>query len=165
MVGESDQTLENGVVVIGWVKNQQDWLISVSSSSTTNGTHVDPVISLSTRYVASLYYVLNALENGETALERMFGVFAEFIRDVILGLVASLITTVSMQSGRTDSELETKLHRLRQWMAQQKLPTAFRRTVMQYFRRHWQVLQSSTVVSCCSSGSDLEVPLCVQDDQ
>jgi hypothetical protein len=161
MAGESDQTLGNGVVVIGWVKSQQDWLNTASSSSVANGTQVDPVISLSTRYVASLYYVLNALENGETAQERLFGVLAEFIRDVILGLVASLITTISMQSGQTDSELESKLHNLRNWMADQKLPTLFRKTVMQYFRRHWQVLQSLNVVPCLSSDSDLDVPHCV----
>lgn len=136
LVGEANQTLDNGVEVIGWVNSQEDWLNVASTSTVSDGTPVD-YISVATRYTASMYYVLNALENGNTAHERMFGIFAEFVRDVILGLVASLITTVSISSGTSDSELELKLRKLSRWMADQKLPATFRRTAMAYFRRTW----------------------------
>ena len=151
MVGETNQTLGNGVEVIGWVNSQTEWTPSGASTSIRlNSTlQLDPAISLSTRYVASLYYVLNALGNGETAQERWFGIFAEFVRDVILGLVASLITTISISSGTNDAELEQRLHQLRKWMSDQQLPASFRRLTMQYFRRHWRVMPPPAAVLPC----------------
>ena len=60
-------------------------------------------------------------------METKFSVFAELMRDVILGLVASLITTISMNTASTDTVTEMKLRRLRTWMEERKLPKAFRK--------------------------------------
>eukprot|EP01050_Picozoa_sp_SAG11_P051245 SAG11_NODE_29024_length_315_cov_0.944444_1_plen_48_part_10 len=43
-----------------------------------------------------MYYVMNALENGNTNSERGFGVFAEFMGDLILAMVAALCSMVMM---------------------------------------------------------------------
>lgn len=133
MVGELEQTLNNGRQVTGWVLNEADWVLITPQ----NVTIVDPVIGLTTRYISSMYYVLNALDHGSTLQERAYGIFAEFVRDVILGLVAGLITVISMASGNNDTETEQRLRKLRRWMAEKKLPNGFRRTAMDYFRRTW----------------------------
>ena len=69
----------------------------------------------------------SSLENAQTSMETKFSVFAELMRDVILGLVASLITTISMNTASTDTVTEMKLRRLRTWMEERKLPKAFRK--------------------------------------
>lgn len=83
------------------------------------------------------YYVLNALESGETTQERAFAIFAELIRDVILGLVAGLITTISMNFAANDNETNLRLKRLRNWMSEKKLPQNFRRRAMEHFTETW----------------------------
>eukprot|EP01046_Picozoa_sp_COSAG06_P065043 COSAG06_NODE_15802_length_1043_cov_1.223517_2_plen_176_part_01 len=55
----------------------------------------DPSISLNVRYTTSMYYVLNSLSRSHTKSEKAFGIASDFIRDIILGLVASVMTTVS----------------------------------------------------------------------
>ena len=54
----------------------------------------------------------------QTTAERGFGVFAEFCRDFILGLVASLITTISMAMSNNDNETNIRLKGLKLWMQQ-----------------------------------------------
>jgi len=84
-----------------------------------------------------MYYVLNALEAGETTQERAFGVFAELMRDIILGLVAGLITTISMSMSSTDNATNLRLRHLRAWLAEKKLPKGFRMKVMEHFNETW----------------------------
>jgi hypothetical protein len=106
LVGEESELLENGVHVSGWVEMEEHWWSPNASHTGTKSTDLgglkssiqkpDPVISIIVRYIASMYYVLNSLEAGTTTMERGFGIIAEFTRDIILGLVASLITTISM---------------------------------------------------------------------
>lgn len=100
LIGEESEHLTNGVHVAGWVEMMEDWWSHNTTSATdTDSDSIqkpDPVISLYVRYIASMYFVLNSLEAGTTTMERGFGIVAEFARDIILGLVASLITTISM---------------------------------------------------------------------
>ena len=118
-VGESNETLSNGVVVLGWVANEQDWWLAEPPANTTahlnwmnSATKLDPAISLSTIYFASLYYGLNALEGGYTTNEHGYAVFAELVNDIILGLVAGLITTISIsrKSSRTSNSQSVSVH-------------------------------------------------------
>jgi|EP01046_Picozoa_sp_COSAG06_P032468 hypothetical protein len=41
-------------------------------------------------------FVLDSLQHSYTTAERTFSVFAELVRDVILGLVASVLTTIAL---------------------------------------------------------------------
>ena len=141
LVGLDSEQLGNGAVVKGWVEQKDDWEVTLEDANWTDISQrrivVDPTISLSARYLASLCYVLNALENAYTSLELGFSVFAELMRDVILGLVASLITTVSMSLSSSDTETEIRLRRLRTWMAEKKLPKAFRKKAIEHFTETW----------------------------
>ena len=93
-VGETTETLGNGLVVPGWVTTQAEWrtmngTLADVSECVSLSPDLDCRIATSTRYVTAMYYVLNALETGNTTAERGYGIFAEFIRDVILGLVST----------------------------------------------------------------------------
>jgi hypothetical protein len=134
---------------------QCDYLAPGDSPSIEYCGIVDCRISTGTRYITSMYYVLNALEAGYTTAERGFGIcpgrrgrlsalrvflcksilygafvwarrtrkhqkrrfparaVAELVRDVILGLVAGLITTIAMSLEKTDNNADLKLKRLR----------------------------------------------------
>lgn len=129
-VGGFGETLNNGQYIPGWVEAQDVW-------KTPNGTETDPSIALNVRYISSMYYVLNALESGSTTTERAFGVFAELMRDVILGLVAGLITTITMSMSSSDNETNLKLKQLRTWMSDKKMPKGFRMKAMEHFNEVW----------------------------
>jgi hypothetical protein len=108
LVGDSGaETLGNGVLVEGWVRMERNWWgPSDGDSNSTDVSGVEstlkphPSISVSVRYTTSMYYVLNSLSRGSTTAERGFGIVCDFIRDVILGLVASVMTTITMSVSR-----------------------------------------------------------------
>eukprot|EP01047_Picozoa_sp_COSAG01_P067185 COSAG01_NODE_9431_length_2448_cov_1.225202_3_plen_543_part_01 len=217
LVGTGDETLGNDRYISGWVSMEEAWTepapapaITVSSSNSANATaggggqlsgELSDLITLHTKYWSSLYYVLNALENGYTTSERAFGacgfsrrhrsivlgswlaspphhiscihmhtrcilvrlrphaanacwcwahrarraapriiiagVFAELVRDIILGLVASLITTISMSVSTQDNETSNKLARLKMWLGAKKLPSGFQQRAMAHFNEVW----------------------------
>jgi hypothetical protein len=56
VVGRQSQLLPNGLVLQGWVEGQ----------SVAEGGTWDDSTELETRYVASTYFALNALENSNT---------------------------------------------------------------------------------------------------
>ena len=155
LVGESAEQLGTGTIVPGWVEQQDGWGVTVVPANWTDfserQTAVDPRITLSVRYLSSMCYVLNALENATTSFEMGFSVFAELMRDVILGLVASLITTISMSTSSTDTETELRLRRLRAWMAERKLPKGFRKKAIEHFTETWtqNYMDLGTLLSEC----------------
>lgn len=127
VVGSEDQTLPNNVVIAGWVARQR-----------LGDDKWDASISLGTRYVTSMYLVLNALENGATDGEKLFAVLAEFTRDFILGLVAGLITSVSMSmNSYGDQERQVRLRALKNWMQKKKLPPGFQVPIASYCNEMW----------------------------
>eukprot|EP01043_Picozoa_sp_COSAG02_P010048 COSAG02_NODE_347_length_24085_cov_23.240724_12_plen_981_part_00 len=135
LIGVENETLGNGVAVDGWVNANELW-----QSFHANGTQiggVSPKISTGHKYAASLYFVLNALENGQTLAEHCYGIFAELIRDMILGLVASLMTTISMSMASSDNENSLRLKRLKLWLHQKKMPTGFQQRMMSHFNEVW----------------------------
>ena len=134
-VGANSEQLGNDVRVAGWVESEDNWM-SLGNYADGSGVNTledcsnvagqpDCRITTTTKYVTSMYYALNALESGQTTSERGYGVFAELVRDVILGLVAGLITTIAMSLSQSDGDAELKLKRLRRWMAAKKLPKIF----------------------------------------
>lgn len=80
-IGENSDTLDNSVVVSGWVERETDWWVQNSTTllaadgmeECTNlvadGT-MDCRVSLSTKYSKSLSSVLNSLENAYTPAEQ-----------------------------------------------------------------------------------------------
>ena len=87
--------LPNGVERLGWVALEEDWAASPGKASVGTGT----------RYLTSTFYVLNALEHGGTAAEMGYALFAELMRDFILGLVAGLMATIAMALNQVTSGL------------------------------------------------------------
>lgn len=137
LVGEGDpEELGNGVLVDGWVPQQTDWWTQPDGTNKTI-SKPDPRISVGVRYARAMYYVLNSLEAGYTTLELSFAIIADFTRDIILGLVASVITTISMSVSSSDNEMNLKLTRLKVWMKARKLPKNFQKNAMQYFGERW----------------------------
>lgn len=78
------------------------------------------------RYLTSMFYVLNALEHALTNHEMLFALFAELMRDFILGLVAGLMATISMAAGDNDQEQLFKLRDMKVWMSDREVPKSFR---------------------------------------
>ena len=67
-------------------------------------------IPLSARYSSSMYYVFNALENGTTDAERMFGVFSFFVVVMIDGAVAGVLSAMMISMGGADREITYAQH-------------------------------------------------------
>lgn len=135
LIGVEDETLGNGVFVQGWVNANEGWQTYHANGTQIGG--VSDLISTGHKYAASLYFVLNALENGQTLAEHCYGIFAELIRDMILGLVASLMTTISMSMASSDNENSLRLKRLKIWLAQKRMPKGFQQRMMTHFNEIW----------------------------
>eukprot|EP01043_Picozoa_sp_COSAG02_P010971 COSAG02_NODE_397_length_23124_cov_439.255635_13_plen_965_part_00 len=135
LIGVENEVLGNGVAVDGWVNANELWQTYHQNGTQIGG--VSPKIGTGHKYAASLYFVLNALENGQTLAEHCYGIFAELIRDMILGLVASLMTTISMSMASSDNENSLRLKRLKLWLMQKKLPTGFQQRMMSHFNEIW----------------------------
>lgn len=117
------------VIIQGWVNAQENWEPYVPDEPTIPGT--------TGRYLASMYYVLNALENSETDGERAFALFAELMRDFILGMVAGLMATISMAMGNGDQEVQWKVRALKKWMSERKIPKTFQTRVSEHCHELW----------------------------
>jgi CRP-like cAMP-binding protein/Ca2+-binding EF-hand superfamily protein len=137
LLGDYSETLDNGVVVEGWVLTEENWWGPDDGSLSADVIRPAAEIGVGTKYVSAMYYVMNAVENGATTAERMFCVMADFVQDIILGLVASLITTISMSLSNNEAEINLKLTRLKTWMKEAKLPKSFSVKVMQHFNEAW----------------------------
>ena len=129
MAGTSDEILDNGKLVLGWVH--------VEESAEPNGPGWDDQIGPGTRYVSSMYNVLNALEHGSTNLEKVYAMWAELMRDFILGMVAGLMTTISMAMNTGDQEVQVKLRSLRAWMISKNVPKTFQIKIVDYCNEMW----------------------------
>ena len=144
MIGTSDETLITGEVAIGWVK-QQDWCLQADAQTPCNDTSAmisdpeaqDLVVGTGSRYIGSMYYVLNPLENGGTTAERGFGIFAELMRDIILGLIASLMTAIQIAMSTQDADTAAKLKGLKQWLESKNMPKSFQAKTMEFFNDLW----------------------------
>ena len=77
LIGKENSTMDNGKEVLGWVTLEEE----------PHGEWTDQ-IGVGTRYLTSTFYILNALEHGGTNAEKGYALWAELMRDFILGLVA-----------------------------------------------------------------------------
>ena len=57
--------------------------------------------------------------------------------DIILGLTASLITSIQLASSNVDAEATGKLRGLKAWMTAKNLPKSFQAKTMEYFHELW----------------------------
>lgn len=162
VMGKQTETLaETNHTNLGWVYVEDGWCAPADGhehpggNAGHQGCDVDyGVDSAFVEYFTSLYYVLNALEApGTTTYERIFGIIAELMRDIILGLVASLITTISLSSGSMDAESATRMRGLKLWMNSKHLPKSFQAKTMEYFNELVRACPSFSpqfVLSLCS---------------
>jgi CRP-like cAMP-binding protein len=139
--------------VYGWVAREEDWWPANATADDclplklpaeedgqdgkTGCEASDEHVGLMLRYFTSMYYVLNALENGSTIGERGFGIFAEFMRDLILGLIAGLLSTILMAMNSDDGETTAKLQGLKGFLEERRFPKGFQQRVMEYFNELW----------------------------
>jgi len=142
MVGVSEQTMTNGVIIPGWVQGQEGFEYDPDSGALVQGggSVWGPdanAVDLGDRYVSSTYFVLNALENGGTYYERCFALFAELMRDFILGMVAGLMTTISMAMNGGEQESQWKLKSLKGWMQKNNLPKLLQIRITEYCHELW----------------------------
>ena len=137
ILGIEDQTLPGGDVLHGWVslKEFEGEGVNGVGRWIMTGPHA---ITLATRYVTSMYISLNAIENATTDGEKWFAILAEFVRDFILGLVAGLLTTISMSMNTFgDQEGHLKLRDLKGWMQGKKIPKSMQMPVTEYCHELW----------------------------
>ena len=66
-----------------------------------------------------------------------FAVVAEFVRDLILGMVAGLMTTISMSLNGGDQEAQWRLRALSAWMQHKQLPKSFQMPMKEYCHELW----------------------------
>lgn len=145
---ESGSVISN---IDGWVAREKDWWSNVSLPTSGGHKTPDPSVGVSTRYTTSMYYVLNSLSRGFTTAEKVFGVLADFTRDIILGLVASLMTTITMSMASDDNTVAMKLQKLKRWMRERHLPKGFQQNAMEYFNEVWssQQIKVEDLVTQC----------------
>ncbi len=145
MVGVDPQLLPNGVIIPGWVQAQEGWeydadLKILTQSPPSGDAPWGPVASdmgVYARYITATYLVLNALENGGTTSERGFALVAELMRDFILGMVAGLMTTISMATNGGEQESQWKLRSLKGWMQKNNLPKSLQIQITEYCHELW----------------------------
>ena len=147
MIGTGNETLDTGVQINGWVQDRADiWCVQADGTTPCNATSqairqgepgADLVVGTLERYIASLYLVLNPLENCETTSDKSFGIFAELTRDMILGLIASLMTAIQLAMATTDAEVASKLKGLKQWLELKGIPKSQQAKTMEFFNELW----------------------------
>ena len=94
----------------GWVHSE--YCCAASEAPPCSGECHDAVfreISVSTRYIAALYKVLNALENANTSSEQGFAVFAEIATGIIFGALAGAMSTLMMSMNADSAEIADNL--------------------------------------------------------
>lgn len=89
--------------------------------------------------------MLNSLENGSTDTEKLFALFAELMRDFILGMVAGLMTTISLAMNGGDQEAQWKMRALKGWMQKNNLPKMFQLRICEYCHELWNNRSSFNV--------------------
>jgi CRP-like cAMP-binding protein len=92
-------------------------------------------VSLTWRYVTSLYYVLGSLEpKYQTLPERSFAVFAFVCVLIIEGAVAGVLSSILIRMGGKDQEVNDKLKAAKLWMREHRIPKDKAAKAMDYFR-------------------------------
>ena len=120
MAGTQDQILGDGTILYGWASPN-----SPSGAPWKNVTHV----SVTTRYINSLYFVFNAIERGNTDLEKVFACISQGVVGLIYGAIAAGLTGVWMNAKMGEQEYSMKLESIREWMKTQDLPRPIRTRV------------------------------------
>jgi hypothetical protein len=145
MVGSAGETLANGVELKGWVQKMEDsdepeqaeWLAPELVGGGGGGGGGGEQVPVLTRYATSMHHVLDALEHSTTSAERWFSIVAEFVRDFILGMVAGLMTTISMAMNGGEQEAQWRLRALKGWMQTKNIPKGFQIRMSEYCNELW----------------------------
>lgn len=110
--------------VLSWV-NEQPWFEQNSTEFT---------VTTSTRYITSMYYVLNALDGyGQTDSEKLMGVVALIFTIVIKGSVAGIMSSMLITLGGSDQEVNDQLRAVKAWLLQTRVPTRMMKMTLEFF--------------------------------
>ena len=130
-------TFDDSIIRPGWVERETLGLMDGSEprwgfNDTTND---DSVVSGGSRYITSMYYVFNPVENGLTDAERVFAIVAYMLLVVVDGSVAGLIsaTLVGMNGG--EREISDKLRAVKTWMMHERIPKGSQAKALGYFQQ------------------------------
>ena len=119
-------------VVNGWVraKESEDPEQGVSSGGEWWG-RLGQNATLSTRYITSMYGVFNALENGATDSEMIFGIVADqVVGSVIYGGLAAVLSSLLIESQQKSKAFNQNYKALRAWMTARHLQASHQKKVL-----------------------------------
>ena len=122
----------------GWVHNY--YCCAVGEEPPCSGTCTEDqfsVVSVSSRYVTSMYLVFNALENANTGAEQLYAIGAEMTSGVIFGALAGAMSTLMMSINGDSSEVAENLRKLKIWLEHQMLPDEQQTRIMDFFHSTW----------------------------
>lgn len=92
-------------------------------------------VSLTSRYVTSMYYVIGSLEpRYRTLPERGFAIFAFVCVLIIEGAVAGVLSSILIRIGGKDQEVNDKLKAAKLWMREHRIPKDKAAKALDYFR-------------------------------
>ena len=109
-------------IIIGWVR-QQGWPASVGTG---------------TRYLTSMYYVFNAIENGNTNGERGFALLATLVCGFIYGALAATITNSLLGASVGEQVFNQRFAALKEWMQEKNLPKATQSKIRAYYTHRYK---------------------------
>ena len=135
--GAGANTASSGAVntqIPGWVA-QQSWGKSPGPRAEED---LEYSVSTSTRYIASMYFVFNALDNFGTDLERMIGIFAYLCTILIDGAVAGVMSALLVGMSGADREINDKLRAAKRWMVQSRVPRLKQLQALAFFAHYYK---------------------------
>jgi hypothetical protein len=158
-------TVRGDDVTRGWVLEEWSELIQNASKRgdlaatwapgepeewySAQASYVSREVSVTERYISSMYYVMNSLEAGYTDLERMVAVFAHFLMMMVEGLVAGVLSAMMIAINGAEHEVNDMLKLARAWMSENQIPKERSKHALMYLKsvlKSRQIYQSDGVV-------------------
>jgi Ca2+-binding EF-hand superfamily protein len=128
LAGSSSQELPNGVTLEGWVA-EEPW----SHNATAN----EQVVSIGTKYITSMYYAFNSLDQGQrTDGEKLCGLVAMLASGLIYGSLAGLMSNL-LATTEEGKSVGIKLKALRTWLDDRRIPKESKSKIVKYFLNLW----------------------------
>jgi len=147
---EGHEEYDGEVSVVGWVY-LEPW-------AAEDG--LDFIVSSSTKYVSSMYYVFNALDgNGNTDAERGMAVFAYMMMVMIDGAVAGVMSALLIGMSGNEREVTDKLRGIKQWMTSHRVPRVKQSRALNFFSQHFK-----SQAQCSEAEILADMPPAMRDD-
>jgi len=130
------------LILKGWVNDlggEVWWGEQLLSSTGEQIRAAGKDASIWTRYITSTYKIFNALENGATDDEKIFGLFSELIvGSLIYGGLAAILTDNLANAGEESREFNNKYKALKAWMDDRGLQRSYQLKVLNYYSHKYK---------------------------